>query len=106
MAAIYLRHAVHGTKVACGDAEAAADCANGWQRFTVDSPKAVEPVALPVVNALVSNQPAPKSLHDLSDNELREMYEQKTGTRAHHRLSRQSLIGKISAYGDFSERAY
>ena len=38
MAVIYLRHDKHGTKVACSDGEAAADCANGWQRFSLDEP--------------------------------------------------------------------
>jgi len=36
MAVIYLRHDKHGTKVACGEQEAAADCANGWQRFSLE----------------------------------------------------------------------
>jgi hypothetical protein len=35
MSAIYLRHARHGTKVACSDAEAVADEANGWERYQV-----------------------------------------------------------------------
>ena len=33
MAVIYLRHPVHGTKVACMDLEAAYDEENGWERF-------------------------------------------------------------------------
>ena len=33
MAVIYLRHPVHGDKVACLDLEAAQDEENGWVRF-------------------------------------------------------------------------
>ena len=50
MAAIYLKHPVHGEKVACGEGEAAADRANGWVDFdpTV-KPEPVEPVVAEVV---------------------------------------------------------
>ena len=37
MAVIYLRHPVHGTKVACAEAEAVYDEKNGWVRFDVDA---------------------------------------------------------------------
>ena len=33
MAVIYLKHLVHGEKVACGDLEASIDRANGWFDF-------------------------------------------------------------------------
>ena len=36
MAVIYLRHPVHGTKVACMEAEAVYDEKNGWVWFDVD----------------------------------------------------------------------
>ena len=42
MAVIYLRHPVHGTKVACMEAEAVYDEKNGWVRFDVDK----EPVTV------------------------------------------------------------
>jgi hypothetical protein len=42
MAVIYLRHPVHGAKVACLEAEAVYDEKNGWVRFDVDE----EPVAV------------------------------------------------------------
>lgn len=37
MAVIYLRHPVHGAKVACLEAEAVYDEKNGWVRFDVDN---------------------------------------------------------------------
>ncbi len=33
MAAIYLRHPIHGCKVACGDLEASMDRSNGWKDY-------------------------------------------------------------------------
>ena len=33
MAVIYLKHPVHGAKVASSDIEAQMDCANGWEEF-------------------------------------------------------------------------
>jgi len=37
---IYLRHPVHGTKVAISDIEAAQDLRNGWIVFNPDLPAA------------------------------------------------------------------
>ena len=34
---IYLRHPVHGTKVAISDLEAKADEKNGWIRYTLEA---------------------------------------------------------------------
>ena len=46
MPVIYMKHAVHGAKVANIEAEAVADEANGWVRYTLDTPaeEAVAPV--------------------------------------------------------------
>jgi len=38
MAVIYLKHPVHGHKVACSDMEADYDENHGWERYTVDMP--------------------------------------------------------------------
>lgn len=40
---IYLRHPIHGTKIATMDLEAEADEQNGWKRF---NPNAQTPVAV------------------------------------------------------------
>lgn len=42
---IYLRHELHGTKVATMEQEALADEENGWVRYTVDTPSAPEAAA-------------------------------------------------------------
>ena len=42
---IYLRHAVHGTKVAIMDLEAEFDEQNGWERYNPDTPSAPEAAA-------------------------------------------------------------
>lgn len=44
---IYLKHDVHGTKVANMDLEAEYDEQNGWERYNPDTPSAPE-VAAPV----------------------------------------------------------
>lgn len=38
MAEIYLRHTLHGTKIATMELEAEADEQNGWERFDPNSP--------------------------------------------------------------------
>lgn len=43
MPVIYMKHPVHGAKVATMEAEAVADEQNGWVRYTLDTP--VEEVA-------------------------------------------------------------
>jgi hypothetical protein len=43
---IYLKHPVHGAKVATMDLEADADEQNGWIRYNPDTPS--EPEAAPV----------------------------------------------------------
>lgn len=48
MSVIYMRHPVHGAKVATMELEAVADEKNGWVRYTLDTPDE----AAPVVNAL------------------------------------------------------
>jgi hypothetical protein len=46
MPVIYMKHAIHGAKVANMEAEAVADEANGWVRYTLDTP--AEEVVAPV----------------------------------------------------------
>jgi hypothetical protein len=42
---IYLRHAVHGTKIANMAMEAEYDEQNGWERYNPDTPSAPEAAA-------------------------------------------------------------
>lgn len=44
MAAIYLRHPVHGAKVATAEAEAAYDERSGWVRYDPDTDTPLPPV--------------------------------------------------------------
>lgn len=48
MPTIYLRHPVHGTKVATMDEEAEADAQNGWIVYNPDTPAEIEAEAAPV----------------------------------------------------------
>ena len=43
MAAIYLRHPVHGEKVACSEFEAQDDRANGWVDFVPEASEPAQP---------------------------------------------------------------
>ena len=49
MAVIYLRHPLHGHKVACSDMEAEYDENYGWERYTIDTPIEEFAVEEPVV---------------------------------------------------------
>ena len=51
MSVIYMKHPIHGAKVATMELEAEFDEKNGWTRYTLDTPSVEEEVA-PVVNAL------------------------------------------------------
>ena len=51
MSVIYLKHEVHGTKVAIAESEAEADVQNGWIVYNPNTPSEIE-VAAPV-NGLV-----------------------------------------------------
>ena len=44
---IFLRHPVHGSKIASFEVEAEADERNGWVRYNIDTPSMSE-VAAPV----------------------------------------------------------
>ncbi len=53
MAVIYLRHPVHGAKVACSDMEVQCDLAQGWEIFDPTAPEPEpEPEPAPVINEL------------------------------------------------------
>ena len=45
MGAIYLKHPVHGEKVACSDIEAKADRENGWVDFDPTIPSFLSPAS-------------------------------------------------------------
>lgn len=50
MPVIYLKHPVHGRKVAIAEQEAEQDESNGWVRYTLGTPDSQEPAA--TANAL------------------------------------------------------
>lgn len=54
MPIIYLKHPIHGTKVATMDAEAEYDEANGWERYELDTQPKVEEVVQEVIAAPVN----------------------------------------------------
>jgi len=55
MPIIYLKHPIHGTKVATMDAEAEYDESNGWTRYELDTqPEIVEEIVKEVIAAPVN----------------------------------------------------
>ena len=48
MPVIYMKHEIHGAKVANMEAEAVADEKNGWVRYTLDTPAEVAEEVAPV----------------------------------------------------------
>ena len=66
---IYLRHEIHGTKVACSELEATHDCANGWE--------------------IVSE-------NEENITELREKWEEKFGKKPHHMKKADRLRQELS----------
>jgi hypothetical protein len=50
---IYMRHPVHGNKVAIADAEAVYDEKNGWERFELGDPE-------PEINELAKPRGRPR----------------------------------------------
>ena len=54
MPIIYMKHPIHGTKVATMDAEAEYDEANGWERYELDTQPEVEEVAQEVAQEVIA----------------------------------------------------
>lgn len=52
----YLRHPVHGTKVAISDVEVAMDSENGWEEYDPTDPAAQEETLVPSDSVLASNE--------------------------------------------------
>lgn len=65
MAIIYLRHSVHGSKIASMELEAVADEANGWKRYDPNEAvaPAVQPVAAPQAEP-VAPAAQPDTIHN------------------------------------------
>lgn len=57
MPTIYLKHPVHGTKVATMEQEAVFDEKNGWTRYNLDTPSPVVEVAEPEAVEAASDAP-------------------------------------------------
>lgn len=88
MSAIYLKHDVHGRKVACSEAEAVYDETKGWTRYEVASllrPSSDTHIA-PV---------QPVATDELTG--LREKYAVKFGAKPHHKKSVATLKAELEA---------
>lgn len=93
MAVIYMKHARHGMKVAVSEEEAKADEKNGWERFTRDGPKAVNPEATePLKVAPKLEQPTIVDRQELAGE-----YERRFGKKPHHRMSVERMAAELKA---------
>lgn len=118
---IYLQHDTHGTKVAMDEAEAKYDESHGWSRFTpgqVEAPAEPAPVAVEQsvrsepepVAAIQSDGDEPEATAAVVDGavdaspkedepekkeptieELRALYLERFGKKAHHKKSAEAL---------------
>lgn len=89
---IYLKHAVHGTKVAVAEEEAKADEKNGWKRYELDSVPLKPPAAIEAPKAEVISDPT-----IVSRDELAGEYERKFGKKPHHRMSIARMAQELAA---------
>lgn len=83
MAVIYLRHEVHGTKVAIAEEEAQADEKKGWKRYQLAA------ILKP------SSDKKPEETEELT--RLRADYEAKFGKAPHHKKSIETLKAELEA---------
>ncbi len=88
MAAIYLRHKFHGTKVAIAEAEAVADEKNGWERYHVPA-LFISEEKLPI-QTITGDEIESEEL-----TELRQQWEVKYGKPPHHRKGIQTLRAEL-----------
>lgn len=73
---IYMRHAIHGNKVAVAEEEAKADEEKGWERYSLDAP------VCPIDTELI---------------ELRLKYQEQFGKKPHHKKSVEALKQELAA---------
>ena len=89
---IYMKHPIHGTKVAVAEDEAKADEKNGWVRFDIKS-VAVSTDATPEVQIKVMVEPKPEEVSERA--ELTKQYVDKFGEKPHWKMSVQSIKDKL-----------
>lgn len=80
MAAIYLKHPNHGTKVAICSMEAEADAKNGWVVYNLDTPPT------PIVAEAVKPE-----YKDVEIDVLRELWAERFGKAPHHKKTAETL---------------
>ena len=75
---IYLKHPVHGTKIAISEEEALYDEKFGWTRYDAGT-------------LMTPDETAPDQLYVEDINELRKLWQDKHGAAPHHRKSADTL---------------
>lgn len=86
MAVIYMRHPIHGNKVAICDNEAEADEQNGWMRYNADTP----------LTQVVAEAAKPEH-KDVEINVLREFWAERFGKAPHHKKKAETLRKELES---------
>lgn len=90
MPVIYLKHPIHGNKIAICDEEAVADEENGWERYSLASlvsrSKEIERVEI-----------SGDEIDQADKEELKKRWEEKFGKPPHHRKSLETLRAEVEA---------
>lgn len=81
---IYMKHDIHGTKVACSEDEAKADEKKGWTRYEIASLLRPHSDAKPVIA-------------EPDIEMLRAQYSAKFGAKPHHKKSADTLRRELEA---------
>ena len=89
MPIIYMKHPVHGSKVAISHLEAEEDEKNGWEVYNLDT--LLTPFeAAPIVEA---KKP---TLEEVEIDVLRELYVEKFGKVPHHKKTAETLRKELA----------
>lgn len=73
---IYLKHPVHGEKVAYSEAEANEDKKHGWE--------------------IIDNNQSLDLSDDMGFDDASALYEQKFGEKPHHRMKLETIMAKVN----------
>lgn len=83
---IYMKHPIHGNKVAMCDLEAETDEQNGWERYELGA-------------MLTPKEPIPIVEYVENIEELRELWKSKFGKKPHHKKTAETLRKELD-HGD------
>lgn len=84
MPVIYMKHPVHGSKVAISHLEVEEDEKNGWEVYNPDT-------LLTPIEAAQTEEAKKPTLEEVEIDVLRELYTEKFGKAPHHKKTAETL---------------